>query len=279
MSHAKRDGAADAPGSERNVKPDKNHVLKQSMKVNPRHVGILLAGLVAVAVPARAQTQTNVFTPVADTFVRYGINQENNYGSLEYLELYGNGTARDYFSYVRFDLSSLPAGIQLTDASLHLTKVTGGIRNDTLTTGRLRILGLNEVDGNTPQNWDELSLTFNTIGAEWTNPNEFDPTRVTSFDNDLGNEVADNTAGFATISGANLVSFLSDRLNSGGLVTFILDFATTEGGRGFAFGSRENTNPDARPQLTVAWVVPEPTLPALLTLGGLLFLAWHRRLR
>ncbi|MEJ5238283.1 MAG: hypothetical protein WHT82_07980 [Limisphaera sp.] len=154
--------------------------------------------------------------------------------------------------------------------------MAGGTRNDTLTTGRFRVLGLNDVAGNTPQTWDELTLTFNTIGSEWVSANTYDTTRVTDLDG--ANEVADNTTGIASIGGPNLVSFLSSRLAAGGLVTFIVDFATTEGGRGFAFGSRENSNPDARPQLTVAWI-PEPSMPALLTLGGLLLLAWHRRLR
>lgn len=243
------------------------------------HCLLLLGTLVlgrGLAVQAQA-AQTNTLISVADTFVRYGINQDVNFGSLEYLDLFANGTARDYFAYVRFDLSVLPQEAQLLDATLSFTKVSGGTRNDTLTTGRLRILGLNDMPSNTPQNWDELTLTFNTIGAEWTGPNQFDPARVTSFDDALGNEVADNTTGLASISGANLVDFLNSRLAAGGLVTFIVDFATTEAGRGFAFGSRENANPDARPQLTVAWI-PEPRLPALLTLGGLLWLVWRRRL-
>lgn len=223
---------------------------------------------------ARAAT-TNVFVPEADTFVRFGINQDLNYGTQEFLDLYGNGTARDYFAYVRFDLSSLPQSAQLLDATLQFTKVAGGTRNDTLTTGRFRVLGLNDVAGNTAQTWDELTLTFNSIGSEWVSANTYDTTRVTDLDG--ANEVADNTTGLASIGGPNLVSFLSSRLGAGGLVTFIVDFATTEGGRGFAFGSRENSNPDARPQLTVAWI-PEPGMPALLTLGGLLLLAWHRRL-
>ncbi|MCS7089670.1 MAG: DNRLRE domain-containing protein [Verrucomicrobiota bacterium] len=223
------------------------------------------------------EIQTNAFIPVADTFVRFGVNQSVNYGTLDYLDIFANGTARDFFAYVRFDLSGLPLDAQLVDANLRLTKVTGGTRNDTLTTGRLRILGLNDVAGNTPQNWDELTLTFDTRGAEWVSANTFDPSRVTSFDDALGNEVADNTAGIASISGTNLVNFLSSRLAAGGLATFIVDFATTEGGRGFAFGSRENTNSAARPSLTVAWLIPEPALPALITLGGLMFLVWRRR--
>lgn len=250
------------------------------MKLQHRHLLGLAAGLAGCVASLQAQPiETNVFSPVADTYVQYGIGQDSNFGTLEYLYLFANGTARDYFAYVRFDLSAVPADAQLVDATLKLTKVSNPNRNDVLNTGRLRILGLNDVPGNTPQNWDELALTFNTIGTEWTAPNQFDPDRVTSFDDALGNETADNTTGIATISGANLVNFLTSRLTAGGLVTFILDFATTEGGRGFAFGSRENADPNARPQLTLAYQVPEPTMPALLTLGGLLFLAWCRRLR
>jgi len=251
--------------------------MQKSMTQPVRSPRIAWAVLLAVWGLCRTQAATtNAFLPSADTFVRFGINQEVNYGALEFLDLYGNGTARDYFAYVRFDLSSLPQDAQLLDATLRFTKVAGGTRNDTLTTGRFRVLGLNDVAGNTPQTWDELTLTFNTIGSEWVSANTYDTTRVT--DRDGANEGADNPTGIASSGGPNLVSFLSSRLAAGGLVTFIVDFATTEGGRGFAFGSRENSNPDARPQLTVAWI-PEPSMPALLTLGGLLLLAWHRRLR
>jgi hypothetical protein len=241
-----------------------------------RNVLLPSVALGALILTAPAQYSTNTLIPEADTFVRFGINQNVNYGTLEYLDLFGNGTARDFFAYVRFNLSALPPEAQIMDATLRFTKVTGGTRNDTLTTGRFRVLGLNDVPGNTPQNWDELTLTFDTIGAEWVSANTYDPNRITDLDG--ANEVADNTTGIASIGGPALVNFLTTRLAAGGLVTFIVDFATTEAGRGFAFGSRENSNPDARPQLTVAWI-PEPAMPALLALGAFLLLAWHRRVR
>ncbi len=198
---------------------------------------------------------TNVFTPVADTYVRNQPGYENmNYGNLGYIYLYSI-SGRDYFGYVRFDLSSLAPGTQLMDASLTLTKVTTTERNDTLTSGRFRALGLKDVAGNTPQNWDELTLTWNTKGTEYVSENTYDPSRVVDFDGTAGNEVVTTTT--ATISGTNLVSFLNERIAAGGLATFIFDYSVIEtSGRGYGLGSKENTDPATWPQLTV--VIPEP---------------------
>lgn len=208
-----------------------------------------------IASAAIAQV-TNVFTPVADTYVRNQPGYENNnYGSLDYLYLYSYTGSRDYFGYVRFDLSSLGPGAQLMDASLTFTKVTTTERNDTLTSARFRALGLLDVPGNMPQDWGELTLTWNNKGAEYVSENTYDATRVVDFDGAAGNEVVTGTT--ATISGPNLVSFLNNRLAANGLATFIVDFATSESGRGFGLGSKENTDPSTWPRLVV--VIPEPS--------------------
>lgn len=226
---------------------------------------------VALAVTAQV---TNVFTPVADTYVRNQPGTEtNNYGTVGYVYLYSYTGSRDYYGYVRFDLSSLGLGTQIMDASLTFTKVTTTERNDTLTAARFRALGLLDVEGNTPQNWDELALTWNTKGAEYVSENTYDPTRVVDFDGTAGNEVVTTTT--ATISGPNLVSFLNNRLAADGLTTFIVDFASIESGRGYGLGSKENADQASWPRLTV--VVPEPGTICLGLAGLVLLLS--RRLR
>lgn len=228
----------------------------------------------SLALTVTAQV-TNVFTPVADTYVRNQPGTENNnYGTVDHVYLYSYTGSRDYYGYVRFDLSSLGLGTQIMDASLTFTKVQTTERNDTLTAGRFRALGLLDVAGNTPQNWDELALTWNTKGLEYVSENTYDATRVVDFDGTAGNEVVTTTT--ATISGPNLVSFLNNRLAADGLATFIVDFATTESGRGYGLGSKENSDQATRPQLTV--VVPEPTTIGL-GLAGLVLLLSRRSRR
>jgi hypothetical protein len=194
------------------------------------------------------------------------------------LDLYSYNTARDYFGYVRFDLSAIPDAATLTSATLTFTKVAGGTRGDTMTTARFRVLGLNDVAGNTPQDWVETALTFDNRGAEWTAANTFDGARVTDLDGTAGNEVVNTTStpNWASISGDNLLAFLTGRLAANN-VTFIVDQATTETGKGYAFGSRENTDPTTVPTLVIGYsVVPEPSALAVIGLGLAGYLARRR---
>jgi hypothetical protein len=243
-----------------------------------------LFSLLLATVPGVALADTtNILTPNADTFVKFGSQQNLNFGTANCLDLYANGTGRDYFGYVRFDLSSIPAGATITSATLTFTKIDGlgSTRNDTMNTGRFRVLGLNNVVGNTPQDWSETGLTFDTRGAEWTAANTFDPARITDLDGTLGNEVilgGGGTGSTASVSGANLVNFVSGLLGSGA-VTFIADQAGTDAGRGYGLASREYgaTLPSVVPALTLAYTVaPEPSTFALVGLGVAGLLARRR---
>ncbi|MCX7722750.1 MAG: DNRLRE domain-containing protein [Verrucomicrobiae bacterium] len=243
-------------------------------------IGIkVLCCLISLLVSSLSAQVTNVLYPVADTHVRNAPGTENsNYGTAGYMYLYSYTGARDFFGYVRFDLSSLGLGTQILDASLTFTKVTtgSGERNDTLTAARFRTLGLLDVTGNTPQDWGELTLTWNNKGAEYVSENNYDLTRVVDFDGAAGNEVV--TGGItATISGTNLVNFLNSRLAANGLATFIVDFATSESGRGFGLGTKENSDPNAWPRLTV--VIPEPGTISLGVAAVALLLSRRKRAR
>jgi len=72
----------------------------------------MLAGFFA----SNASAATQTFTPVADAYVREDA-PSSNFGSLTPLHVDSSPTRR---SYVRFDLSSLPAGSTITGAALRL---------------------------------------------------------------------------------------------------------------------------------------------------------------
>ncbi len=253
--------------------------------LTPNSPAIRILALAAFAgVASFASAESVSLTAAADAGVRYGTGQSSNYGSSTNLYLYANGTAQDYFAYVRFDLSTLPDDIVITDISLSLTKVPGVGRDDQLTNARFRVFGLDDVAGNTAQNWDEVGLTFDTIGAEWTAANSFDLSRVTSFDGTAGNETIGSTVTYggsslASISGTALADFVSGKLGAN-FVTFIVDQGSgSDPGRGFSFASRENavSDPASVPTLVVTYAaVPEPGTAGLVALG-LGALLWRRR--
>ncbi|HLP02625.1 MAG TPA: DNRLRE domain-containing protein [Opitutaceae bacterium] len=250
--------------------------------MNFRH--LLLPAAVAAAAATSVAAQTTVFNPVADTWVYYGTGQLVNHGTEALANIYALNTAREAFAYYRFDLSGLPTGATITDASLTFYETTGGIRGDIMTTARFAAYGLNDVAGNTAQNWDETTLTFNNRGSEWTAVNSFDlTTRLTSFDGASGNELVSDTsttAGAASISGTNLAAFLNTRLAGGGLATFVIDQPGVDAGRGYALGTRESAA-GVVPVLNVTYsAIPEPSTYAVVFGAGTLgFVALRRRLR
>lgn len=248
----------------------------------------LLAALAGGSFPTTTQADTLNLNPSADTFVRFGTNQNVNFGTSAFYDIFQNGTARNYFAYVRFDLSSLPAGAVIDSATLTFTYNGGGTRTDTLNTGRLGVYGLLDVAGNTPQNWGETTLVFSggtqNVGSEYiaNGGTSFDTTtRTISFDG-VG-EFVTGGGGVGSTAGLNtttaLVDFLQDRFESvgGSFATFIVDSPTTDAGRGYALGSREAVS--GFPVLQINYTaVPEPsTFAALAGMLGLGFAASRRR--
>jgi hypothetical protein len=194
----------------------------------------------------------------ADTYLRDATVR----GGLAFMDV--RGAALDFRGYQRFDLTPVGAGSTINSASLTYTVSGGASRNDTLVNARFALYGLNNVAGNTPQNWDEATLVPGTKGTE-------DVTTLMGVtdldDNVLGiSEVivaaggnAANPGTTVTISGAPLVAFLQSRLDDGALATFILsnDDATD---RGFGLGSKENATEAYRPVLTLDYTeIPEPS--------------------
>jgi hypothetical protein len=226
-----------------------------------------LAALLTLSNSTPAQAQSIALNSVADTYLRDATVR----GALGFMDV--RGGAIDFRGYARFDLSAIPAGSTITGATLQLTQVPGASRNDAIVAARIAAYGLNNVAGNTPQNWDEATFEPSLKGTE-------DVTTLTGV-TDLDDNVAGITETFTgaagatvvTISGAPLASFLQSRFDDTGLVTFILsnDDATD---RGFGFGTKENADAASHPLLTVSYI-PEPG--ALAMIGMSAFAMLRRR--
>ena len=175
------------------------------------------------------------------------------------------GANTDYSGYVRFDLAAHNV-ISVEDATLTFTVYNipkPPYRNDTVVGGRFSLYGLDNVAGNTPQNWDENTLNESDIGTEWST-NGGDPlVNVTDLDDDVEGitETVTNGPGGGwdmgttiTITGDALVSFLQSRIDDNGLATFILSNNDTAD-RGYGLGTKENDNEDVRPRLELTAVI------------------------
>jgi hypothetical protein len=237
----------------------------------------VLAAGTAVLLLSSASTKADstVLNPDADTYTR----SAHSAGSADVLDIRGFGGS-DFVGYIRFDLSPLYIDT-ISDATFSVYKVAGS-RNDGITTGRFANFGLTNALGNTPQNWDEATLAEGNVGAEYTNVvgNLVDFSVLFNLDADMGANVTE-TVGDAptasTLTGPDLVTFLNERVDDGGLVTMISIINAS--GRGYGYGSKENSDPSLWPTLSVTYTgIPEPTAAALACIGGLgLFMVLRRR--
>ncbi|MEJ5259818.1 MAG: hypothetical protein WHS88_06475 [Anaerohalosphaeraceae bacterium] len=209
-------------------------------------------------------------TSEADTYIRDNVVR----GSYEFMDIRGGSV--DFVGYLRFNLSELKAlgPGTIKNATLTLTVSGGASRNDAVTNARFALQGLNNVAGNTPQNWSEAALTKTgevIPGAEWDGAapltNAIASGRVTDLDDNVAgiSEVITPAGGNAAnpgtkiaISGAALEAFLQSRLEDNGLVTFII---TNDDGndRGYGLGTKENQNPDYRPRLQLTYLLEGAT--------------------
>ncbi len=245
---------------------------------------ILLACMCGLA--AHADVTTTVVSS-ADTGIR---SATATYGADTYMYIYG-ATSTYYMGYVRFDLRGLSISTVL-DASLKMTVSGGAPRNDGLVTGRYGLHGLNNVAGNTPQDWDEATLNQSNTGLEvnWSaSGGTLDLARLTNLDSDDATGTTETIVngtggGYApgttiTTTGAPLVNFLQSRVNDNGLVTFIIR-QDGSGARGYGLATKENATVEYRPVLTITYIPggasnPEPEDKAVVNKDLLTTLSWN----
>jgi len=215
---------------------------------NKRMYSIIFTTLFLIAGGVHADTI--IIGSDADTYMRDDIVR----GAEEFMDIRGAGY--DFGGYLRFDLA---AHNVLAVESATLTLITSGnaSRNDRAVEGRFSLYGLNNVAGNTPQNWDETVLTEGNVGIEWTTNNGDPLVNVTDLDDDVEGitetivevgSYGDPGSTTITVTGDALVSFIQSRIDDNGLVTFIVrnDDGTD---RGYGLATKENANEDFRPKL------------------------------
>lgn len=227
-----------------------------------------------------AQTKGDVITlgGNADTNVW---NDGTNRGTLDHMYLV-SGAGR--VGYVRFDLSAL-GPITIESASLTFTKAVAA-RNDNLVTGRFALVGLDNIAGNTPQNWGELTLTGTTTGSEYVGggAEPIDLTKVSNLDMDDGVAVTEtivngaSAGGTATVTGEALIAFLQARVDDNGLATLITTFPGTDS-KGYGLATKEHATETYHPVLTLTYIPGGATKPvpgdqATVNKGLLTQLSW-----
>lgn len=229
---------------------------------------LISTGLV-LAAAASAGAETVTVGPAADTWT--APNDTATYGTVDYMAIQGGNTDRT--GYLRFDLSGLNV-LKVESATLTLV-VHGAIpkppyRNDSVVVGRFALYGMNNVTGNTPQDWDEATLNSGKTGSEadWTTGTiVLTGGRAVDLDGDATGmtETLTNAAagGYAlgttfTITGQPLIDFIQSRTNDNGLVTFILKNDDTTD-RGYGICSREYADAAYRPKLDLTVVTGPKT--------------------
>lgn len=253
-------------------------------------LALAATGLFLTGQPASADVAN--LNPSNDTMVWHRVGYASytgaNFGSAVDLDLYsyGDGSDLNAFTYIQFDLSALPIDT-LNAATLTLTKIepnpdnglTGSTRSDTMVDGRVAIYGMLNVAGNTAQNWDESTLTFDSTGDELdvdsvtgvTDPFNVGESRSVDFST-LDVVSGGNT--IDTLSDASVTSFIQGRVDDDGYVTFLVDFSDMNG-KGFSFNSSESSS--GQPVLTLDYTpVPEPSVAFLGGLGLLALLVRRR---
>jgi hypothetical protein len=183
------------------------------------------------------------------------------------------GTGRQNVGYIQFDLSGILS--PLTDVRFEVTMQS----TRASAAGVNQVYGLNDVAGNTAQNW--TSLTYNTTGAEL--PGDGDSTTqdlgsigTTGAENlwNIGDlpaiaGVAEEIIAINHLSNPELLSFLNSRIGNLATLLLVQDNAADID---LLFNSVEDPE-NLRPKL----FIPEPSGGVLLGLGFLALAARRRR--
>lgn len=221
---------------------------------------VVLTVIVMVAIKS-VMAASIILPSVADTYVDGVQSPDTNFFNHpnDRLRINSHQSApRAEYAYLRFDLQS----ISQYQAGSVLSLTTASDSN-TFTANQAEVWGLLDLPGNTNQNWDATSLTYNATGSELSKPvasgvNPLDESRVV-FLGYLTNE-SNTTVGAneqVSLAGFALDDFLLDQWGSDGLATFIVAnrFGTA---RGIHFNSSRAEA--GGPSLAV---IPEPSAIAL----------------
>ncbi|WP_425399998.1 right-handed parallel beta-helix repeat-containing protein [Aeoliella sp.] len=197
-----------------------------------------------------------------------------------------DGTGRQHVSYIRFDLTNETS---ITDATF--TLVTNN--NVGWLEGEVQVYGLNDVAGNTPQDWNEATFSFNASGDEIPGDGDAET-------QDLGSVGTSGTENlwllgslppldpnhgdeFVQFSSSELSSFLNSRV--GGLATLLVVGANGSDNE-LLFWTREVAGFEPRlaihQQAAGITTVPEPCSAVLVLLTvvpwlnrSTQFASWH----
>ncbi|MEN6309259.1 MAG: LamG-like jellyroll fold domain-containing protein [Anaerohalosphaeraceae bacterium] len=235
---------------------------------------LVLTTLILMMLGTMIQADSITLGTHADTYLRDATVR----GALDFMDV--RGGTYDFGSYMRFDLKSLGA-IKITGAQLILINSGTGSANGNIVTGRVALHGLNNVAGNTPQDWDETTLSetgTNPAGAEWTGtvPMNLTTGRLANLDQDDGVAVTESLvktgtnywdpgAWTITLSGQAIVDFLQARAYDSGLATFILACDDSNNNGGYGVCTKEHATETWRPRLVLEYTpittayLPDPT--------------------
>lgn len=232
-----------------------------------------MAALLGIASYGQVITTNFVASNDAAVWYRTGNESYNSAvtGSDVDMDVYCTSGLIGAYAYVQFNLSALGTNLTVVSATLEVTKVEtnsvqvfAGTHSDSaavITESRIAFYGLNNVAGNTPQDWSEGTLSFNATGNELTSSSATgtDPFNsahgLTSSFNGL--ESINGGGTNVTIAGNELDAFVQSRIDDGGLVSFMIDFEAIESGRGFAFNTKESGVSNAMPVLTLHYTEDE----------------------
>ncbi|MBP7053621.1 MAG: discoidin domain-containing protein [Phycisphaerae bacterium] len=219
-------------------------------------MSLVAAGFVLAAVTS-APAGTFTLGSDADTYVASGDTTPHGSATFMYLHDTTNGVG-----YLRFNVSELNI-LSVESATLTLVISGDAPRNDSLVTARFFLHGLNAAAGNTPQSWEEATLTSANVGAEWStnggeplvNTTPLDDTTtgagITETITSTGEDYWIAGSRTITITGEALAQFIEDRAQDDGLVTFLMAFPDSTTGRGFGLASKENSTEAFRPKLEI----------------------------
>jgi len=162
------------------------------------------------------------FTPEADTYI-YSQSPSTNFGTA--LDLAVGGSPNQRIAYLRFNVSGLPTGAQVTDARLAMLASNGSTQG-----------------GGAIRKYAPTSSSWAETGPTWNNPL-------------AGSDASSDLFVMGPVSSGSTYTFtgLTSSVTGNGRVTFVI---RSTGSDGAAYRSREYGTSSQRPLLKVTFTAP-----------------------